>query len=169
MNLLFLTPEEIAAILKIEEQDVLDWLEKGEMNGIRIGSIWRVREDQFEKFINDKSTGISSIESCTYGDEETTYKEDDYPPIHFRKPRTHKSPRRYAKLKEYLLRKHERRTQLTFEQIEEIIERKLPDSAIYRAFWANDAKHSQSKAWMEAGWRVKTVNFEEKTIYFERK
>ena len=170
MKLSFLTPEEIAQSLKVDEIDVLNWLEKGDMNGIKIGTIWRVREDQFDEFINAKATGLPLVASCHSESEEATNEaEEDYPAIRLRKPRTHKTPRRYAKLKEYFLRKHERRIQLTFDQIEKIIERKLPDSATYRAFWANDAKHSQSKAWMEAGWRVKAVNFDENLVYFERK
>ena len=168
MKFSFLTPEEIAASLKVDEIDVLNWLEKGDMNGIKIGTIWRVREDQFDEFINAKSTGLPPVTGCP-NDPEESVDEEDYPAIRLRKPRTHKTPRRYAKLKEYFLRKHERRIQLTFDQIEKIIERKLPDSATYRAFWANDSKHSQSKAWMEAGWRVKAVNFDEHLVYFERK
>ena len=170
MKFSFLTPEEIATSLKVEETDVLNWLENGDMNGIKMGAIWRVREDQFDEFINAKATGLPPVASChNESDKESNEEKEDYPAIRLRKPRTHKTPRRYAKLKEYFLRKRERRIQLTFEQIEKIIERKLPDSSIYRAFWANDSKHSQSKAWMEAGWRVKAVNFDEHLVYFERK
>ena len=79
-------------------------------------------------------------------------------------------PGRYAKLNEYFLRKHEKRAQLTFAQIEKLIERPLPESAInHRAFWANDPKHSQAKAWLDAGWRVEAMSKEERTVYFVRK
>ena len=165
----FLTPEEIAAMLKVAESDVLYWLDSGEMHGIKMGPIWRVREDQFDEFINAKATGLPAIDTCSEkaGTDED---EQDYPPIRLRKPRTTKSPGRYAKLNEYFSRKHEKRAQLTFEQIEKLIERPLPESAInHRAFWANDPKHSQAKAWLDAGWRVEAMSQEERTVYFARK
>ena len=165
----FLTPEEIAAMLKVAESDVLYWLEQGEMHGIKIGQIWRVREDQFDQFINAKATGFPATEACAQIDEADA-EESDYPAIRLRKPRTTKSPRRYAKLNEYFLRKREKRAQLTFDQIEKLIERSLPESALnHRAFWANDPKHSQAKAWLEAGWRVEAINRDEKTVYFVKK
>ncbi len=165
----FLTPEEISMILKVDEKDVLRWLDCGEMKGIKIGDIWRIREDQFDEFINAKATGMPPLAVCQE-DAETAEDETDYSMIGFRKPRTHKTPRRYAKLNEFFLRKHEKRVKLSFEQIEKLLERKLPDSAIqYRAFWANDPKHSQAKAWLEAGWCVEAVNMEGKEIIFGRK
>ena len=169
MKLSFLTPEEIAEMLKVAESDVLCWLEKGEMHGIKLGEIWRVREDQFDEFINAKATGLPVVDTCA-ANEEAEDDEPDYPAIRLRKPRTTKSPRRYAKLNEYFLRKHEKRAQLTFEQIEKLIERPLPESALkHRAFWSNDPKHSQAKAWIEAGWRVEAINRDEKTVYFAKK
>ena len=165
----FLTPEEIAAILKVAESDVLYWLDSGEMHGIKMGMIWRVREDQFDEFINAKATGLPAVATCADKDGKDE-DEQDYPPIRLRKPRTTKSQGRYAKLNEYFSRKHEKRAQLTFEQIEKLIERSLPDSARnHRAFWANDPKHSQAKAWMDAGWRVEAMSQEERTVYFARK
>ena len=169
MKFSFLTPKEIAEMLKVAESDVLCWLEKGEMHGIKMTEIWRVREDQFDEFINAKATGLPVVEPSPASDEADD-DEADYPAIRLRKPRTTKAPRRYAKLNEYFSRRHEKRAQLTFEQIEQLIERKLPESAHnHRAFWANDPKHSQAKAWMEAGWRVEAINIDEKTLYFVRK
>ena len=58
---------------------------------------------------------------------------------------------------------------LTFERIEQIIGSKLPRSAWeYRPWWANDQYHVQSKAWMEAGWRVVSVNQNRGRVRFER-
>jgi len=169
MKLSFLTPKEIAEILKVAESDVLNWLDSGEMHGIKIGQIWRVREDQFDEFINAKATGLPAADGFA-PQEESDAEETNYPAIRLRKPRTTKSPRRYAKLNEYFLRKHEKRAQLTFEQIEKLIERPLPESAQnHRAFWSNDPKHSQAKAWIEAGWRVEAISRDEKRVYFVKK
>ena len=169
MKFSFLTPKEIAGMMKVAESDVLYWLDNGEMHGIKIGEIWRVREDQFDEFINAKATGLPVVDTSVASDEADD-DEADFPAIHLRKPRTMKSPRRYAKLNEYFSRKHEKRAQLTFEQIEKMIERPLPESALnHRAFWANDPKHSQAKAWMDAGWRVEAMSKEERTVYFARK
>lgn len=44
----------------------------------------------------------------------------------------------------------------------------LPASARrHRAWWANDATHSQARGWLEAGWRVASVNLEASRVRFE--
>jgi hypothetical protein len=60
--------------------------------------------------------------------------------------------------------------QLKFEEIEKIIGGELPPSAhSYRAWWSNDSVvHSQSKQWLDAGWRVSSINITEGRITFSR-
>lgn len=60
--------------------------------------------------------------------------------------------------------------QLTFNQIEEIVGADLPASArTHRAWWANDSVgHTQSRLWLEAGWRTTYVNLSEGRITFSR-
>ena len=61
-------------------------------------------------------------------------------------------------------------TQLTFEEIEKIIDKELPISARnHRAWWANDSvSHSQSQQWLEAGWRRTYLNMSEERVTFAR-
>jgi len=61
-------------------------------------------------------------------------------------------------------------TQLTFEQVEEIIGGELPKSAYsHRAWWANDSVgHVQSQQWLEVGWKVNSINMSEKVVRFAR-
>lgn len=62
------------------------------------------------------------------------------------------------------------RLQTTFEEIENILKTKLPDSARqHRSWWANDSVgHVQSQQWLAAGWRVAGINMAEENITFSR-
>ena len=64
-----------------------------------------------------------------------------------------------------------REIRMTFSQIENILGAKLPHSAhVHRAWWANETvgSHVEARSWMEAGWRVETVNFAAETVRFTR-
>jgi len=60
--------------------------------------------------------------------------------------------------------------EFSFEDIERIIGAELPPSArTHRVFWANDSVgHVQSQLWLEAGWRVSTVNLTAGKVTFNR-
>lgn len=79
---------------------------------------------------------------------------------------------RYAALADWLQSQPGRidTIQLTFNQVEEIIETDLPASARnHRAWWANDSVgHSHSQLWLEAGWRTTYINLTEGKITFSR-
>lgn len=46
----------------------------------------------------------------------------------------------------------------TYQEIEEILDFKLPPSAYkHRPWWANDISHTHAKAWLNAGWKVDKV------------
>jgi hypothetical protein len=73
--------------------------------------------------------------------------------------------RKYAALHSHLSRRNGRPEMLTFEDIEEIIGKPLPQSAMkHRSFWANDNQdhHSHARAWMKAGYRVAYLDREQK-------
>lgn len=54
---------------------------------------------------------------------------------------------------------------LTMDEIEEILEFKLPASAYnHRAWWSNSKSHSQSSAWLDVGFKVDFVVENEKSI-----
>ncbi len=79
---------------------------------------------------------------------------------------------RYARLALYLQRlpSQRKRLQLTFRDIENIIQQPLPSSARqHRAWWANNPdEHVQSQQWVNVGWRVAGVNMTEETVTFAR-
>ena len=60
--------------------------------------------------------------------------------------------------------------QATFDELEQVLGRRLPDSArTHRAWWANDSHtHSQARAWLGAGWRVSSINMTEGRITLHR-
>lgn len=79
---------------------------------------------------------------------------------------------RYAPLAYWLQRQPLRidLVKATFQQVEELIGGKLPASAYTnRSWWANDSVgHSQSKQWLEVGWRVASVNMSGEQVRFAR-
>lgn len=80
---------------------------------------------------------------------------------------------RYAPLALWLQKQVEDgldRVVLTFEQVEKIIEDKLPPTARqHRTWWANDSVgHTQSQQWLDVGWRVSNVNISEERVIFSQ-
>lgn len=61
---------------------------------------------------------------------------------------------------------------LSFSQIKKILRDKLPPSAFRHEPWWRDAsastRHVQALAWLEAGWRVRTVDVKSGRVTFER-
>ena len=61
---------------------------------------------------------------------------------------------------------------LTFREVEAILSRPLPPSASAegaRAWWTNDAGHSQADyGWLAAGWVVVTVDRGHQTVTFRK-
>ena len=80
---------------------------------------------------------------------------------------------KYTPLEHYLagLPSDKRDVTLSFEHIERIINDKLPASATkHRAWWSNERNgmHVNAHAWMDAGWKLDTVNFSQKWARFLR-
>lgn len=80
---------------------------------------------------------------------------------------------KYTPLEYHLrnLSESQKEVTMSFEQIERILNDKLPPSAYqYQAWWANqkEGSHVEAFAWMDAGWLVDTVNFAEKWVRFAR-
>lgn len=60
---------------------------------------------------------------------------------------------------------------LRFSDIEALIGEPLPASARrYRPWWANElaGTHSHARAWLEAGWRTRSVDLSGETVEFSR-
>ena len=82
------------------------------------------------------------------------------------------SDSKYAKLALYLrnLPIAVKEQELTFKEIEATIGSELPSFARqHRSWWANDSKsHVQSQEWLDAGWRVASMNIDEERVKFRR-
>jgi excisionase family DNA binding protein len=47
-----LTPDEAAKILKVNVRTVTNLIRSGELKGIKVGRIWRIREKDLEEYIS---------------------------------------------------------------------------------------------------------------------
>jgi excisionase family DNA binding protein len=52
----FLTVEEVAGRLKVKEKTVRDWIGRGELEAYKIGKVWRIRRDHFERAMESRRT-----------------------------------------------------------------------------------------------------------------
>ena len=80
---------------------------------------------------------------------------------------------KYTPLEIYLrnLPDSQREVTLDFEQIERILNDKLPSSAYEDQRWwehETDGNHVNTRAWANAGWKVDDVNFNEKWVKLVR-
>ena len=56
-----LTIEEVAKYLRVSERTVYDWAQKGEIPSGKIGTVWRFKKADIEKWVNDRlSSGSKS-------------------------------------------------------------------------------------------------------------
>jgi excisionase family DNA binding protein len=53
----FLKVEEVAALLKIKEKTVREWIGRGELQAYKIGKEWRVRRDHLDEAIEARRVG----------------------------------------------------------------------------------------------------------------
>lgn len=49
----YLTPNEIADELSVTPKTVREWLRNGQLKGIKVGSSWRVKYDDYIKFCGE--------------------------------------------------------------------------------------------------------------------
>jgi hypothetical protein len=80
---------------------------------------------------------------------------------------------KYTPLQDYLegLPSNQAEVTLSFEGTERILGDKLPRSAHdHRAWWANeqDGMHTHAHAWMDAGWKVESVDQQRCIVRFRR-
>jgi excisionase family DNA binding protein len=50
-----LTVEQAAAKLQIAPKTLKDWLRAGHIKGVRLGKLWRVKEQDLEAFVNQSA------------------------------------------------------------------------------------------------------------------
>lgn len=78
---------------------------------------------------------------------------------------------KYSPLRRYLARRPEytKYVTLTFTELEKMIEDKLPSSAFQnRHWWSNADSSTQARSWLYAGWNVRDVNLNDKTVVFQK-
>ena len=74
---------------------------------------------------------------------------------------------KYEKLAEYLKKLEDEKINLTFKEIETILEEPLPEAAKNRAWWANSATNNHAlNGWMDAGWQTANVDMKGRILDF---
>lgn len=59
-----MTIEEVAKALRVSERTVYDWAQKGEIPAGKIGTVWRFKKSEIEKWVNEKlSTPVKNTET----------------------------------------------------------------------------------------------------------
>jgi hypothetical protein len=78
--------------------------------------------------------------------------------------------RKYFRLMAYLAALGNPKITLTFAHIEAILGSDLPATALSGSsgWWSNEPGHSQTDAWLNAGWRVAHVSRVNQTVTFRR-
>jgi hypothetical protein len=75
---------------------------------------------------------------------------------------------KYGPLREHLSGIAGTRVRMTFTAVEDLVGR-LPESAYrHRAWWGNNDGTAEAKAWLDAGWRVESVNQAAGEVVFTR-
>jgi len=54
-----LTIEEVAKYLRVSERTVYDWAQKGEIPAGKIGTVWRFKKSEIEKWVNERLSSSS--------------------------------------------------------------------------------------------------------------
>jgi len=54
-----LTIEEVAKYLRVSERTVYDWAQKGEIPSGKIGTVWRFKKSEIEKWVNERLSSTS--------------------------------------------------------------------------------------------------------------
>jgi excisionase family DNA binding protein len=52
MHVGMMTPEEVAAEIRVTRRTVYEWLRSGKLLGLRAGRSWRVRREDLNAFLN---------------------------------------------------------------------------------------------------------------------
>jgi len=47
-----LRPEEVAELLQVSRRTVVRWLREGRLKGVRVGRLWRVREEDLDTLLS---------------------------------------------------------------------------------------------------------------------
>ena len=56
-----LTIEEVARYLRVSERTVYDWAQKGEIPSGKIGTVWRFKKSEIERWVNERLSSNRSV------------------------------------------------------------------------------------------------------------
>ncbi|MBQ7159844.1 MAG: PTS sugar transporter subunit IIA [Treponema sp.] len=59
-----LTIEEVAKYLRVSERTVYDWAQKGEIPSGKIGTVWRFKRSEIEKWVNERLSSNSKADDA---------------------------------------------------------------------------------------------------------
>ncbi|WP_147615898.1 PTS sugar transporter subunit IIA [Treponema pectinovorum] len=60
-----LTIEEVAKYLRVSERTVYDWAQKGEIPSGKIGTVWRFKKTEIEKWVNERLSSNQKKEAAS--------------------------------------------------------------------------------------------------------
>jgi hypothetical protein len=77
---------------------------------------------------------------------------------------------KYAPLREHLTRQGGSEIPMTFDEIQNVVGRPLPEkAALHRAWWSNNPSNNvMTKAWLEAGYKTERVDMSARKLVFRR-
>ncbi len=61
-----LTIEEVAKYLRVSERTVYDWAQKGEIPAGKIGTVWRFKKSEIEKWVNERLSASQKPAEVTH-------------------------------------------------------------------------------------------------------
>ena len=113
---------------------------------------------------------IEALEQKVAALESHIEKHDDHQKIDFVRPPfpTGKISEKYKRLAEYLYENWERKIELDYTQIEDILGFHLPLTAYKfpQQYWANTPTHTYSSSWLAIGYKARVIG--EKSVAFTR-
>ena len=113
----------------------------------------------YDKIILELLSRIQKLEADVAELKENGVSESD------EQPKEVKSSKKYQKLSDFLKNSGQESVTLSFDEIRKILGF-LPESAKYRACWANTETHSISRAWMSVGYLASDVDMENEKVTF---
>ena len=156
----FLTPEEVAELLKVDSETVELWLKQKKLPGVKIGNVWRIEEGRLQEFLTRALDAAGKYEE---------YEEVPLAGVGVKR-RGRKPTGKYDGLKRCLEAAKGDSLKMSFGDIEKEMSDKLPQSAYrLRPWWANDFSHSQARSWLHAGWETRNVDLEKRSVVFVKR
>jgi excisionase family DNA binding protein len=53
-----ITPEAVAGLLSVSPRTVKEWLRRGDLKGVKAGTLWRIRESDLDSFLHKDPSSV---------------------------------------------------------------------------------------------------------------